>query len=66
MGNIKINGDNNHVYNDIKNSSINSNDIAVNSGVNKKWSVWVSIIIAALTLIATCVIGWDAIIGFFK
>lgn len=66
MGIVKINGNGNQVYNDIKNSRINSNDEKENSGTTKNWSVWLSIIIAALTLIATCIIGWDAIVGFFK
>lgn len=65
MGNVKINGNGNQVYNYIKNSCINSND-RVNSGTTKKWSVWLTVIIAVLTLIATCIIGWDAIVGFFK
>lgn len=66
MGIVKINGNGNQVYNDIKNSRINSNDEKGNSGTTKNWSVWLTIIIAALTLIATCIIGWDAIVGFFK
>lgn len=66
MGIVKINGNGNQVYNDIKNSRINGNDEKENSGTTKNWSVWLSIIIAALTLIATCIIGWDAIVGFFK
>ncbi len=66
MGIVKINGNGNQVYNDIKNSRINSNDEKENSGTTKNWSVWLTIIIAALTLIATCIIGWDAIVGFFK
>jgi len=66
MRNIKINGDGNHVYNNIKNSRINSNDDTEHSDSAKKWSVWVTIIIAALTLIATCIIGWDAIVEFFR
>lgn len=66
MGNVKINGNGNQVYNDIKNSRINSNDEKENSGTTKNWSVWLTIIIAALTLIATCIIGWDAIVVFFK
>ncbi len=66
MGKVNINGNGNQVYNDIKNSCINSNNDRVNCNTTKKWSVWLSIIIAALTLIATCIIGWDAIVGFFK
>ena len=66
MGIVKINGNGNQVYNDIKNSRINSNDEKENSGTTKNWSVWLTIIIAVLTLIATCIIGWDAIVGFFK
>ena len=66
MGIVKINGNGNQVYNDIKNSRINSNDEKENSGTTKNWSVWLTVIIAVLTLIATCIIGWDAIVGFFK
>lgn len=65
MGDIKISGNNNQVYNDIKKSRVNNNEIR-NSEPTKKWSVWITIIIAALTLIATCIIGWDAIVGLFR
>ena len=65
MGDINISGNNNQVYNDIKKSRVNNFEIK-NSEPTKKWSVWITIIIAALTLIATCIIGWDAIVGLFR
>ena len=66
MSKIEIKGDNNQVYNDIKKSRINSNDINVNQDSKKKWGTWIAIIIAALTLVATCIIGWNQIVDFFK
>ena len=66
MSKIEIKGDNNQVYNDIKKSRINSNDINVNQDSKKKWGTWIAIIIAALTLVATCIIGWNHIVDFFK
>ncbi len=66
MSNIKIKGDKNQVYSGVKNTRINSNDINVNQDSKKEWGTWVSIIIAVLTLIATCIIGWDHIVDFFN
>lgn len=67
MNDIKIQGDKNQVYSQIKNSKINSaNEVTVNEASNSKWGTWIAIIIAALTLIATCIIGWDEIVQFFN
>lgn len=66
MSNIEIKGDNNQVYNGVKNSRINSNDKNVNQEPKKDWGTWIAIVIAVLTLVATCVIGWDHIVDFFK
>ena len=67
MNEIKVQGDKNQVYSQIKNSKINSaNDMTVNKASKSKWGSWLAIIIAALTLIATCIIGWDEIVQFFN
>lgn len=66
MGKIEIKGDNNQVYNGVKNSRINSNDKNVNQEPKKDWGTWIAIVIAVLTLVATCIIGWDHIVDFFK
>ena len=65
MSKIEIKGDNNQIYSGVNNSRINSNDINVSQKSKKEWSTWVAIIIAVLTLIATCIIGWDHIVNFF-
>lgn len=67
MNEIKIQGDKNQVYSQIKNSKINSaDDITVNKAPESKWGTWLAIVIAALTLVATCIIGWDQIVQFFN
>lgn len=66
MSKIEIKGNNNQVINDIKNSRINSDSVNQGTDTKMKWSTWIAIIIGALTLIATCIIGWDEIVGFFK
>ena len=67
MNEIKIQGDKNQVYSQIKNSKINSaDDIAVNKAPESKWGTWLAIVIAALTLVATCIIGWNQIVQFLK
>ena len=66
MGKIEIKGNNNQVYNDIKNSRINSDSVNANNDNKTKWSTWITIVIAALTFIATCIIGWDEIVDFYK
>ena len=66
MSKIEIKGNNNQVINDIKNSRINSDSVNQGNDTKMKWSTWIAIIIGALTLIATCIIGWDEIVGFFK
>lgn len=66
MGKIEIKGDNNQVYSGVKNSRINSNDIKVNQDSKKDWGTWITIFIAVLTLVATCIIGWEHIVDFFK
>lgn len=66
MSNIEIKGSNNQVIHDIKNSRINSDSVNEDNDNKIKWSTWITIAIAALTLIATCIIGWDELFDFFK
>ena len=54
------------VYSDVKNSRINSKEINVNQNSKKEWNTWIAIIIAAMTFIVTCIIGWSNIVDFFK
>ena len=63
MSKIEIKGNNNQVYNRVKRSRINSVD--VNGEPQKHWATWITIGVAVLTLIATCIIGWDRIVAFF-
>lgn len=63
MSRIEIKGNNNQVYNRVKRSRINSNN--VNGEPKNHWAVWITIGVAVLTLIATCIIGWDKIVAFF-
>jgi len=51
------------VYNRVKRSRINSNN--VNGEPKNHWAAWITIGVAVLTLIATCIIGWDKIVAFF-
>lgn len=64
MSKIEIKGNNNKVYNNVKRSRINSDE--VNGESKNHWAVWITIGIAVLTLIATCIIGWDNIVAFFE
>ena len=64
MSKIEIKGNNNQVYNNVKRSRINSDE--VNGTSKNHWAVWITIGIAVLTLIATCIIGWDNIVAFFE
>ena len=66
MGGIKINGDNNQVYNKVKNSRINSDDTITNSNTTKKWIAVTSLIVAILGFIVTCIKYWDSISLLFN
>lgn len=74
MGSIKIKGDNNQVYSDIKDSRINSddnihtinNDTITNNNSSKRWIGVASLIVAIIGLIITCIVYRDSIIQFFK
>lgn len=66
MRNIKINGDNNQVYNKVKNSQINSNDTITNNNTTKKWIAVASLILAILGFIVTCIKYWDSISQLFN
>lgn len=63
MSKIEIKGNNNQVYNNVKRSRINSAE--VNGEPKKHLTTWIAIGVAVLTLIATCIIGWDSIVAFF-
>lgn len=65
MGSIKIDGDNNQVYNNVKNSKINSENTIGSETSEHKLGTCIGLIIAALSLIATCIIGWNEIVAFF-
>ena len=60
---IKIEGDNNHVYNKIKDSRINSNDMSTHNHSTAKWIGIASLIVAILGLILRY---WSSIVQFFK
>ena len=66
MGGIKINGDNNQVYNKVKNSRINSDDTITNNNTTKKWITVTSLIVAILGFIVTCIKYWDSISQLFN
>jgi hypothetical protein len=66
MGGIKINGDNNQVYNKVKNSRINSDESITNNNTTKKWIAVASLIVAILSLIVTCIKYWDSISQLFN
>ncbi len=57
----KIKGDRNQVFQGIKKSQINTN---TEEPKNKNLTI-ISILIAAVALIVTIIIGWDNIIKFF-
>lgn len=63
MSKIEIEGNNNQVYNRIKRSRINTDDISWEP--KRHWATWITISVAVLTLIATCIIGWDKIVVIF-
>lgn len=66
MGDIKIKGDNNQVFSQVKNSKIIGKNMAEGETSGQKWRTWIALLIAVLTLIATCIIGWDEIAKFFN
>lgn len=66
MGGIKIHGDNNQVYNKVKNSRINSDDTITNNNTTKKWIAVTSLIVAVLGFIVTCIKYWDSISQLFN
>lgn len=66
MGDIKINGDNNQVFSQIKNSTINDEKMTEGETSGQKLGTWIALLIAVLTLVATCIIGWDEIVKFFN
>ncbi len=66
MGDIKINGDNNQVFSNVKNSKIIGKDMAEGETCGRKWGTWIALSLAVLTLIVTCIIGWDEIVKFFN
>ena len=59
MGDIKINGDNNQVFSQIKNSTINDKKMTEGETSRQKLGTWIALLIAVLTLVATCIIGCD-------
>ena len=61
MRGIKINGDNNQVYNKVKNNRINSDDTITNNNTTKTWIAVASLIVAILSFIVTCIKYWDSI-----
>ena len=63
MGKIKIDGNNNQVYNRIKNSHINSDDHSTHNTSTAKWVGIASLIVAILGLILNY---WDSIVELFK
>lgn len=66
MRKIEINGDNNQVYNKVKNSRINSGDHITDANSSKKWIGIASLIVAILGLVVTCIRYWESIIQIFK
>lgn len=66
MGDIKINGDNNQVFSQVKNSKIIGKNTTKDKIYGQKSETMIALLIAALTLIATCIIGWDEIVKFFN
>lgn len=66
MGDIKINGDNNQVFSNVKNSRIIGKNMAESETSGQRWRTWIALLLAVLTLIATCIIGWDEIVKFFN
>lgn len=66
MGNIKINGNNNQVYNQVRNSKINSENESVSETSEHKLGTWIGLVIAALSLIVACIVDWNEIVAFFN
>lgn len=66
MGNIKINGNNNQVYNQVRNSKINSENESVSESSEHKLGMWIGLVIAALSLIVACIVDWNELAAFFK
>lgn len=66
MSKIKIKGDNNQVYNNIKHSRINSDEITTNNNSTWTWVGLVSLVVAVLGLFIKMIVSWSSIVQFFK
>lgn len=62
MSKIEIKGDDNHVYNDIKKSRINSSD---NTTKNYSTAKWIGIASLFVTIIGLLLGYWKDIVSFF-
>lgn len=60
---INITGDDNQVFQDIRNSSIDTSKKSFLPS-DSKWSV-ISVVVAIISVVVAIIIGWDEILKFF-
>ena len=62
MSKITIDGDNNHVFCDVKNSNINSTT-STNKGTTK-WIGLCSLLVAIIGVLISLIVNWETVLNF--
>lgn len=61
---VKIKGDGNQVYSNVKNSTINSQNTTVKTPQKVNWTLC-SVLVAIIGVVVAVIVGWNNIIAFF-
>lgn len=61
---VKINGNNNQVYSNIKNSTINSRNTTVKETANVNWTL-IGVLVSIIGVVVAVIVGWESIVEFF-
>lgn len=61
---VKIKGDGNQVYSNVKNSTINSQNTTVKTPQKVNWTLC-GVLVAIIGVVVAVIVGWNNIIAFF-
>ena len=61
---VKIKGNGNQVYSDVKNSTINSKITTATDSTKMIWTL-IGVVVAIIGVIVAVIVGWDNIVTFF-
>lgn len=61
---VKIKGNGNQIYSDVKNSTINSQNTTVEDS-KKVTLTLIGVVVAIIGVIVAVIVGWDNIVTFF-